>query len=78
MLSERKKFLFTMSRHNTLYSREVLCGNAQINGVELFSQLFNHAASLSSTFFPARVAKVISISRLNLSHLPRIRSDTRD
>src|SRR4030067_344813 len=36
------------------------------------------AAIFNSTFFPALVASVISMSRLNFSNLPRIRSETRD
>jgi hypothetical protein len=36
-----------------------------------------HAIS-KDTLHPARVASSISMSRLNLSHLPRTRSDTRD
>ncbi len=38
----------------------------------------SYAAVLSRTRRPARVAKVMSISRLNFSHLPRTRSETRD
>lgn len=38
----------------------------------------NHAASFNSTLFPARVANVIRMSKLNFSNLPSIRLDTRD
>ena len=37
-----------------------------------------HAAVLSVTCSPARAAKVMSISRLNFSHLPRTRSERRE
>jgi hypothetical protein len=35
-------------------------------------------AKANSTFFPARAASVMSMSMLNLSHLPRIKSLTLD
>jgi hypothetical protein len=38
----------------------------------------DHAAVLRLTRIPALVARVISISRLNLSHLPLVRSETLD
>jgi len=37
-----------------------------------------YAAVLIVTWIPARVARVISISRLDFSHLPLTRSETRD
>jgi hypothetical protein len=37
-----------------------------------------YAAFLRVTCIPALVARVISISRLNLSHLPLIKSETLD
>lgn len=37
-----------------------------------------YAAVLMVTRTPARVARVMSISRLNFSHLPLTRSETRD
>ena len=49
--------------------------------VALFERAFSksaYAASSSLGRNPARLASVINISRLNLSHLPRTRSDTRD
>ena len=38
----------------------------------------SHAAKSSVTLRPRRASSETSISRLNLSHFPRIRSDTRD
>src|SRR6266581_8828163 len=38
----------------------------------------SYAASSRCTLRPARASREMSISRLNLSHLPRTRSDTRD
>ncbi len=41
-------------------------------------QFFLYAAIFSVTCIPAFVTSVISISRLNLSHLPVVKSETRD
>jgi len=38
----------------------------------------SYAAVLTVTCRPARVARVMSISRLNFSHFPLTRSETRD
>jgi len=44
----------------------------------LWCGVVHYAAVLTVTCMPALVARVMSISRLNLSHLPLVRSETLD
>jgi hypothetical protein len=53
------------------------CGDAErVGGLSVLP--FVYAALLKAIRMPAFVARIISISRLNLSHLPRMRSETLD